>query len=63
MSILIPTAPNPTGGYYVMIPEDEVKELPISVEDAFRIIMSVGLASNQIGSAKPSEGEKDDKTI
>jgi uncharacterized membrane protein len=44
-----------------MIPEDEVKELPISVEDAFRIIISGGLASNQGESARV--GEKDDKAV
>ena len=42
----LPTAFNPTDRYYIMIREDEVKELPISVEDAFRIIVSGGLASN-----------------
>src|SRR3972149_3652265 len=61
LGIFLPTAFNPTGGYYFMIPEDEVKELPISVEDAFRIIISGGLASNQIGTAKP--GKEDDKTV
>jgi uncharacterized membrane protein len=44
-----------------MIPEDEVKELLMSVEDAFRIIVSGGLASNQSESAGLSE--KDDKAV
>lgn len=61
LGVFLPTAFNPTGGYYIMIPEDEVKELPISVEDAFRIIVSGGLASNQSESARPSE--KDDKAV
>ena len=46
VSIFVPTTPNPTSGYYIMLPEDEITELPISVEDAFRIIMSAGLATN-----------------
>ncbi|MEM7007952.1 MAG: DUF502 domain-containing protein [Thermodesulfobacteriota bacterium] len=46
VSIFVPTTPNPTSGYYIMIPEEDVTELPISVEDAFRIIMSAGLATN-----------------
>ena len=61
LGIFLPTAFNPTGGYYFMIPEDEVKELPISVEDAFRIIISGGLASNQFETAKP--GKEDDKKV
>ena len=48
VSIFVPTTPNPTSGYYIMIPQEEVKELSISVEDAFRIIMSAGLAASQI---------------
>ncbi len=61
LGIFLPTAFNPTGGFYFMISEDEVKELPISVEDAFRIIISGGLASNQLETAKL--GEEDDKTV
>ncbi len=61
LGIFLPTAFNPTGGYYFMIPEDEVKELPISVEDALRIIISGGLASNQLETAKP--GKEDDKKV
>ena len=47
-SIFVPTAPNPTSGYYIMLPQNEVKELQISVEDAFRLIVSAGLATNKI---------------
>ena len=46
VSLFVPTTPNPTSGYYIMLPEDDVQELSISVEDAFRIIMSAGLAAN-----------------
>ena len=51
VSIFVPTTPNPTSGYYIMIPKEDVAELHISVEDAFRIIMSAGLAANQIDNA------------
>ena len=47
-SIFVPTAPNPTSGYYIMLPADDVKELDISVEDAFRLIVSAGLATNKV---------------
>lgn len=45
-SLFVPTTPNPTSGYYIMVPEEHVKELDISVEDAFRLIVSAGLATN-----------------
>jgi len=48
ISIFVPTTPNPTTGFYIMMPEEEVKEIQISIEDAFKIIISGGLADNQI---------------
>lgn len=61
LSVFLPTTPNPTSGYYMVIPEDEVTELPISVEEALKIIISGGLASGQIESVKPSK--EDDKKV
>ncbi len=46
VSVFVPTTPNPTSGFYIMLPQEDVQELSISVEDAFRIIMSAGLAAN-----------------
>jgi len=57
VSIFVPTTPNPTSGYYIMLPEEDIKELSISVEDAFRIIMSAGLATNNFKDA--GQGNKD----
>ena len=48
VSIFVPTAPNPTSGYYIMVPKNEVTELDISVEDAFRLILSAGLSTNKV---------------
>lgn len=47
LSIFMPTCPNPTSGYFIMIPEEDVNELNISTEEAFKIIMSLGLATEQ----------------
>jgi len=55
VSIFVPTTPNPTSGYYIMLPEQDIKELSISVEDAFRIIMSAGLATNNNENAGQSK--------
>lgn len=57
-SVFVPTTPNPTTGYYVMLPEDEVTELPIAIEETFKIIMSGDLATNNIENALP--GKKND---
>jgi uncharacterized membrane protein len=45
LSVFIPTAPNPTTGWYTVVPERAVKDLDLSVEDAFRTIISAGIVS------------------
>lgn len=46
LNIFYPTTPNPTTGFFIMLPEDEVTELDISVEDAFKLIVSGGILSD-----------------
>jgi len=45
MNVFVPTTPNPTSGFYILIPEDEVVMLNMSVEDAFKLIISGGIVS------------------
>jgi uncharacterized membrane protein len=45
LSVFIPTTPNPTTGWYAVVPEDEVVNLSMSIEDAFKIIVSGGIVS------------------
>jgi uncharacterized membrane protein len=45
LSIFIPTTPNPTTGWYAIVEADEVVDLAMSVEDAFKVIISGGIVS------------------
>ena len=45
VSIYVPTTPNPTSGYFVMVPRDSVVELDMTVDDALKYIISMGVAS------------------
>jgi uncharacterized membrane protein len=45
LSVFIPTAPNPTTGWYAVVPERSVRDIDLSVEDAFRTIISAGIVS------------------
>jgi uncharacterized membrane protein len=45
ISVFIPTTPNPTSGWYAMVPEDEVINLSISIEDAFKVLISGGIVN------------------
>lgn len=41
--VFVPTVPNPTTGFLVYVPENEVVELDMSVEDGFKLIISLGM--------------------
>ena len=45
INVFLPTTPNPTSGFYLMVPEDELIELQIKPDEAFRLIVSGGMAS------------------
>lgn len=45
VSVFIPTTPNPTSGWYAIVPQHEVINLTLSVEDAFKIIVSGGIVN------------------
>ena len=42
VNVYVPTTPNPTGGYFVMLPKDDVKELDMSVDDGLKMLLSMG---------------------
>ena len=44
LSIYVPTTPNPTGGYFVMVPRSSVIELDMSVDEALKYVISMGVA-------------------
>jgi len=43
MNLFVPTTPNPTSGFYIVIPESDVIHLHMTVEEAFTLIMSGGI--------------------
>ncbi len=43
VNVYVPTSPNPTSGYFLLVPEREVIPLDISVEEAMKLIVSGGL--------------------
>ena len=45
VNVYVPTSPNPTSGYFLLVPEHEVTSVDISVEEAMKLIVSGGLCS------------------
>ncbi|MCX7189527.1 MAG: DUF502 domain-containing protein [Methylotenera sp.] len=45
VSVYVPTTPNPTGGYFLMMQRTEVIELDMSVDEALKYIISMGVVA------------------
>lgn len=45
VSVYVPTTPNPTGGYFLMLPRADVIELEMSVDEALKYIISMGVVA------------------
>ena len=43
VNIYVPTTPNPTSGFFIMLPKSDVIELDMSVDEAFKLIISTGV--------------------
>jgi uncharacterized membrane protein len=43
LNVYVPTTPNPTGGYFVIVPRKDVIELDISVDAALKYVISMGV--------------------
>jgi uncharacterized membrane protein len=56
INVFVPTTPNPTAGFYLLVPETEAVPLEMTAEEAFKLIVSGGM----IGPAeKPKLGRPD----
>jgi uncharacterized membrane protein len=45
LSVFFPTTPNPTSGWYAIVPEDDVINISMSIEDAFKVLISGGIVN------------------
>ncbi len=44
LNVFVPTVPNPTSGFHLLIKESEVKDSGLKVEEAFQLILSLGIS-------------------
>ncbi len=47
-SVFVPTTPNPTSGYLLLLPASDLLELDMSVEEALTLVMSGGVVSPEL---------------
>ena len=45
VSVYVPTTPNPTSGYFVIVPRNRVHELDMTVDEALKYIISMGVVA------------------
>lgn len=55
LSVFIPTTPNPTSGWYSIVSEDDVLNLSISIEDAFKVLLSGGIVGPNLATEIPPQ--------
>jgi len=56
INVFVPTTPNPTSGFFIMVPRTDVVELDMSVDDGLKMIISAGVMVPTW--SPPSAGEK-----
>ena len=43
VSVYVPTPPNPTGGYYIFVRQSDIRELDMTVDEALKYVISLGM--------------------
>lgn len=46
VNVFIPLVPNPISGFYVLVPKSKVKPLDMSVQNAFKLVVSMGIVKS-----------------
>jgi uncharacterized membrane protein len=44
-TVYVPTAPNPTSGYILILPPEQIVDIDISVDDALKFVVSMGVVA------------------
>jgi len=47
VNVFVPCTPNPTSGFYILVLEEELIPLDISVQEAFKIVISMGIVTTE----------------
>ena len=45
INVFVPTTPNPTSGFYILVEPADLRELDLSIEEASKLIMSAGIVA------------------
>lgn len=64
VSVFVPTTPNPTGGFVLLVPEEQITRLEMSVAEGIKYVLSLGSVSPEyvasaLGAGMPLRGQLD----
>ena len=57
--VYVPTTPNPTGGYYILVKQSDIRELDMSVDEALKYVISLGMVLPDDAPAKTQNGTQE----
>ncbi len=55
LSVFVPTTPNPTSGFFLIVPKSETKPLSMSVDEALKYVVSMGVVAPKPSAAHSAE--------
>ncbi len=58
INVFVPTTPNPTSGYLLFVPKNELKFLDMSVEEAVKLVVSAGIITPPTTEEKAKKASK-----
>lgn len=62
-NVFIPTTPNPTSGFILIIPNEELVEIDLTVEEGVKFVISAGLLSPEKIKQELSKNKEDEKNV
>jgi uncharacterized membrane protein len=54
VNIFVPCTPNPTSGFYLLVPEEDLISLDLSVQEAFKVVISMGIVQTDELQLRPA---------
>jgi uncharacterized membrane protein len=54
LSVYVPTTPNPTSGYFIIVPRSRVRDLDMTVDEALKYVISMGVVAPRAHTLPPA---------
>ncbi len=55
VNVFVPTTPNPTSGFFLLVPREEIVDLDMSVDDGLKMLLSLGVVQPKHKNSVPAD--------